>query len=222
MTVVQPHLPLQLRYGTISVPSTFSPAQRPIYIHPVAALTRKTELDALPLISAAVVKVASLHPNDRILIHTVSYKLTTHLQSHLDSTGFALRTLSYKSASEKQRCIDRYLTTPASILLAPSLDRGIDLPQDDCRVIIVCKVPFPNLGDKQISARMYTPGGRTWYAVRTIRSLVQMTGRGMRSETDSCESYILDKSFIDQIWRRHRHLLPKWWADALVWDRGIL
>jgi len=221
MTVVQKKS-LTLRYGAVSVPSTFEPAKRPIYVHPIASLTRKNEADALPLISAAVVKVALKHPDDKILVHTVSYKLTAHLLKSLDQEGQSLRTVSYHSASEKQRAIDRYILQPKSILLAPSLDRGIDLPDDDCRVIIVCKVPFPNLADKQISARLHSRGGQAWYSVRTVRSLIQMTGRGMRHADDYCESYILDKSFLDQIWRRHRNLLPKWWVEALVWDRGIL
>lgn len=214
--------PLTLRYGSITVPSSFPIDRRPIYIHPIASLTRKNEENALPLISQAVARVVAKHPDDRILVHTVSYKLTTAIQKYLDNEGHALRVVSYHSAAEKQRAIDTYLCQSTSVLLAPSLDRGIDLPEDDCRVIIVCKVPFPNLGDKQISARIHSRGGNTWYAVRTIRSLVQMTGRGMRSESDYCESYILDKSFLDQIWRRNRHLIPQWWADALVWNRGIL
>jgi ATP-dependent DNA helicase DinG len=222
MTVLQPKKDLTLRYGAITVPSTFDPARRPIYVHPIASLTRKNESDALPLISQAVVKVAVKHPNDKILVHTVSYKLTASILKALDQEGQSLRTISYTSASEKQRAIDRYLYQPSAILLAPSLDRGIDLPDDDCRCIVVCKVPFPNLADKQISARLHTRGGQAWYSVRTVRSLIQMTGRGMRHDQDYCESYILDKSFIDQIWRRHRNLLPKWWTDALVWNRGIL
>jgi len=222
MTVVQSKKDLRLRYGTITVPSTFDPSRRPIYVHPIASLTRKNESDALPLISQAVVKVAVKHPDDKILVHTVSYKLTDHLLKVLNKEGFAKRAISYHSAAEKQRAIDRYIFGDASILLAPSLDRGIDLPDDDCRVIVVCKVPFPNLADKQISARLHTRGGQSWYSVRTVRSLIQMTGRGMRHDQDYCESYILDKSFVDQIWRRHRNLLPKWWTDALVWNRGIL
>jgi ATP-dependent DNA helicase DinG len=209
-------------WGGVSVPSTFDPARRPIYVHPIVAVTRKNEEHARPLISQAVEKVASLHPNDRILVHTVSYSLNAYVEDQLRQTDQLFRIVTYHTAGEKQRAIDRYIHTPASILLAPSLDRGIDLPDDDCRVIVVCKVPFPSLGDKQISARIHSKGGNVWYAVRTIRSLVQMTGRGMRSSDDFCESYILDKSFLENIWRRHRNLIPKWWADALVWNRGVL
>jgi Rad3-related DNA helicase len=44
----------------------------------------------------------------------------------------------------------------------------------------------------------------------------------MRSADDYCESYILDKNFLDNVWRRNRNLIPQWWADALVWNRGVL
>lgn len=206
----------------ISVPSTFDPARRPIYVHPIVAMTRKTENEARPLIAQAIGKVAAKHPDVKILVHTVSYALNRFVEDTLRQSDQLYRIISYNSATEKQRAIDRYLNTPGAIFLAPSLDRGIDLPEDDCRVIVVCKVPFPSLGDKQVSARMHSRGGQSWYSVKTVRSLIQMTGRGMRSSNDYCESYILDKMFLDSIWRRHRNLLPKWWTDALVWNRGTL
>lgn len=211
-----------MRWSGVSIPSTFPTSRRPIYIYPVAKMSRKEADSAQPLMGQAILKVASLHPNDKILVHTVSYALNKVIETYLDNSEHYLRSITYHSAGEKQKAIDRYLYTPASILLAPSLDRGIDLPGDDCRVIVVCKVPFPSLGDKQISTRLYSKGGQNWYAVRTIRSLVQMTGRGMRSADDFCESYILDSQFIEMVWRKNKHLLPSWWRDALVWDKGVL
>jgi len=181
-------------------------------------MSRKNEEHARPLLADALTKVIDLHPDSRILVHTVSYSLNNFLASSVPKR----RLVTYHSTSEKQRAIDTYLSKPGGVFLAPSLDRGIDLPNDDCRVIVVCKIPFPNLGDKQVSARLYSKGGRQWYAVGTIRSLVQMTGRGMRSTDDYCESYLLDKNFLDLVWHRHRNLLPKWWTDALVWNKGNL
>lgn len=214
--------PLTHSWAGISVPSTFDAARRPIYIHPIAAMSKRNEDEARPLIAQAIQKVVAKHPNDRILVHTVSYSLNTFVEDTLRQGDSLFRVVTYHSSAEKQRAIDTYLATDSAIFLAPSLDRGIDLPHDDCRVIVVCKVPFPSLGDKQVSARLHSKGGQQWYSVRTIRSLVQMTGRGMRSADDYCESYILDKNFLENIWRRHRHLLPKWWQEALVWNRGIL
>lgn len=221
MTLTPPQT-LVHSWASISVPSTFDPSRRPIYVHPIASMTRKEEDYARPLICQAVQKVVAKHPKDRILIHTVSYKLNKFVEDTLRQGDELFRVVSYNTSGEKQRAIDRYLAQENSILLAPSLDRGIDLPGDDCRVIVVLKIPFPSLGDKQISARMHSKGGQSWYAVKTIRSLIQMTGRGMRSQDDFVESYILDKMFLESIWRRHKNLLPKWWADALVWNRGTL
>ena len=201
-----------MRYSSISVPSTFPPSRRPIHIHPIAEMTKKHKDTAWPKVASALDQVIGRHPQDRILVHTVSYDLNRYLLSALTGPS---RLVSYNTSSEKQRAIDRYIYTPASVLLAPSLDRGIDLPGDDCRVIVVCKIPFPNLGDKQVSARLHSPGGQLWYNVRTVRSLVQMTGRGMRSENDQCDSYILDASFMTSIWRKSRNLLPEWWRDAV-------
>ena len=160
------------------------------------------------------------NPESRILVHTVSYALTKYLKDQIASE----RVISYTNPRERQRALDLYLGTERSVLFAPSLERGIDLAEDDCRAIIVCKVPFPNLGDAQVKARVYGDRrhGQLWYAVQTVRSLVQMTGRGMRSQDDYCESYILDSMFTNNVWRNDRSLIPAWWAEALVWDRGRL
>lgn len=209
-------------WGGVTVPSTFDPTRRPIYVHPIAVMSRKNEDHARPLIADAIEQVVAKHPDSKILIHTVSYALNRYIEDRLRQGNSLFRIVTYNSAAEKQRAIDRYLFQEASVFLAPSLDRGIDLPGDNCRVIVVCKVPFPSLGDKQVSARLHSKGGNQWYAVRTIRSLVQMTGRGMRSSDDYCESYILDKAFLDNVWHRNRNLIPKWWAEALVWNRGAI
>jgi Rad3-related DNA helicase len=212
-----------MNWSGVAIPSTFPIARRPIYIYPVASMSRKEADVSQPLMAAAILKVLDLHPDSKILVHTVSYALNKAIEDHLLASIHWQRIITYRSAGEKQKAIDRYLYGDATVLLAPSLDRGIDLPDDNCRVIIVCKVPFPNLGDKQIQTRTYsTKGGQNWYSVRTIRSLVQMTGRGMRHEDDMCESYILDSQFIKMVWQKNKHLLPQWWKDALVWDRGVL
>lgn len=207
-----------MTYSSIAIPSTFPPASRPIYLYPTAPMSRKNESTSIPLITTAIEKILTLQKG-RTLIHTVSYDLTRYLNTHL---SIPRSLYSYTTSADKERAISLYLGDPDGVLLAPSLDRGIDLPEDHCRHIIVPKIPFPNLGDKQISARLHSPGGSLWYAVKTIRTLVQMTGRGMRSEDDQCNSYILDQAFVDNIWARSKHLLPTWWREALVWDAGRL
>lgn len=204
-----------MNYATVSIPSAFPIENRPVVIHNVAAMSRKNKDTAYPAIASGVATILSRHPQHRILVHTVSYDLNRYLVDSLRSSVHFGRIVTYNQAQDKSRAVENYLRKDNAALFAPSLDRGIDLPGDDCRVIIVCKIPFPSLGDKQISTKLYRKGGQLWYSVKTVRSLVQMTGRGMRSESDSCTSYILDSQFIEQIWRRNKHLLPQWWKDAV-------
>lgn len=204
-------------YSSVKVPSSFSPQSRPTYLYPIADVTHKNKQSAYPILLNGVQAIIDRNPASRVLVHTTTYELTKELEKGLGSK----RVVSYTNANERQRAIDLYLSISNAVLLAPSLDRGIDLPGDDCRAIIVCKVPYPNLGDKQISARLHQQNGQLWYSVQTVRTIIQMTGRGMRSIDDYCESYILDKQFIE-LWRKNKSLFPTWWSEALVWDAGRL
>ena len=209
-------------YSFVKVPSQFDPSRRPIYIQQVAAFTHKNKEVAYPLISNAVFNVAQRHGGDRVLVHSVSYEFTNYLYNYLTTQDITNRGryIAYANAEGRQKALDKYLAQHNGCLIAPSLDRGIDLPGDDCRAIVVAKIPYPNLGDKQVSARLHSPNGQLWYTVQAVRSLVQMTGRGMRSKEDYCESYILDEQFMSSIWRKSRSLIPQWWADAVRMDVG--
>ncbi len=112
------------------------------------------------------------------------------------------RAITYRSAKDREKALEDFRKSPNGILIAPSFERGIDLSDDQCRVVVVAKVPFPYLGDKQINKRLYSRGGQGWYSMQTIRSLVQMTGRAMRHEDDHCEIYIIDRQFMQSVWKR--------------------
>ena len=141
----------------------------------------------------------------------MSYALAQFL-----ADGLGPRAITYTSGKDREGALSRFLESNNGVLLAPSFERGIDLPYNDCRVVIVAKVPFPNLADKQVKSRLYSRGGQGWYSMQTVRALVQMTGRAMRHEDDSCEIYIIDRQFVSNIWKKKKHLLPEWWKEALV------
>jgi Rad3-related DNA helicase len=197
-------------WAFVEVPSVFPVENRPLYVEPVANMTAKTKETAWPAALKRIKEIASWH-DERILVHTVSYALAEFLAGSL-----APRAITYRSAKDREQALEDFLASDNGILLAPSFERGIDLPYDTCRVVIVAKVPFPNLADKQVKKRLYSRGGQGWYAMQTVRALIQMTGRAMRHEDDTAEVYIIDRQFVDNIWKKKKHLLPKWWTDALV------
>lgn len=200
------------KYGFVDVPSSFPVESRPIYVSGVADMTYKNKETAWPQMVEGVKAVMRRHPDVRILVHTVSYGLARYLHEHLADAGRPL--VTYTSSREKAEALVKYRKRSNSVMLASSMDRGIDLPHDLCRVQIVAKIPFPHVADKRINARMYSPGGMAWYRLQAIRTLIQMCGRGMRSEDDWCKTYILDDQFLTNLWKSD-HLFPQYWKDAL-------
>lgn len=203
----------------VSMPSTFPVERRPIFPICTTFVNNKTKDEAYPELSHNIDEILKVHDDVRVLIHTVSYDLGNYLYDDLLHSDHRNRVYTYRSPQDRERTLNRYLADPRGVVLAPSFDRGVDLHQDDCRVIIIPKVPFGNLGDKQIKTRMYSTGraGRIWYVRQAIRTIVQMTGRGMRSADDECTTYILDKEFL-RLYAENRRLFPDWWKEAIVWD----
>lgn len=206
-------------WTVVEVPSSFPVLQRPIIPRLVANVIAKNMKEATPILISEIAEILEDHPEERVLIHSVSYYLTKDLYFELKHLGFGDRLATYFNSLDRQNALNQYLSIPNGVLVAPSFDRGVDLPADDCRIIVVAKIPYLSMGDKQVTSRLYGTGkaGRLWYAIQAIRSICQMTGRGMRSAEDSCRTYILDKQF-SKLYNENRRLFPQWWSDAIVWD----
>jgi ATP-dependent DNA helicase DinG len=156
------------------------------------------------------------HEGESMLVHTVSYGLMKEVVAGLRRKGVQ-GVISYETSGDRELALRRF-KDERGVLVAPSMDRGVDLPDDLCRVVVVAKMPFAYLGDRQVSERMRLPGGQTWYDIATTRTLVQMTGRGVRHENDWCVTYILDKQFQRYWGKQGRRLLPGWWRDSIKGD----
>ena len=195
----------------VSAPMSFPVENRPIHLALVADMKRSNINEGARDAAYAIQSICEAHEGERVLIHAVSYDLTRLLASHINTKRTVLY---YTSARERAKVLAQFRSTPNAMLIAPSLDRGVDLAGDECRVIVIAKVPFPNLGDKQVSSKLHAERGQEWYATETIRTIVQMTGRGVRSDTDHATTYILDSQFR-RVWQQHKQSFPKWWRDAV-------
>jgi len=199
----------------IKVPSSFPIQHRPVVNMAIAANTYKNKDTAQPLIARNIVSLARKHAGERVLVHSVSYEFTRFVVEELEAAGLDYPIITYDHGTKRQAALELYTQTPGAVAVAPSWDRGVDLPGDLCRVQIIAKVPFPRLGDKLVSAKMHGPGGAAWYVQETIRTLVQMVGRGCRSSDDWCWTYILDESFM-RILRENNRFLPEFFRLALT------
>jgi Rad3-related DNA helicase len=193
----------------IEIPSTFPAENRRIIIHPVANITHKTiEIEAPKLIQN-IEHIISLHPNEKGLIHSVSYKLADLIKP------ISPRIVVH-NGQNRQEVLESFQQSPKPlILLSPSMERGVNLPEDQCRFVIWAKCPYESLADKMVSSRLYgSPIGPYWYKSLAAQTIIQGSGRGIRSESDTCTIYLLDAQ-IDKLISEHPNLFPAWWRESL-------
>ena len=209
--------PWRRTWAEVDLPSPFPVVNRPIHLLGVAPVVRANPA-APAALAAALPAILERHRGDRVLVHTVSFKLQQELERRLPPSP---RYVWYRDAAGRADALRKYLGASGAVLFAPSLERGVDLPDDACRAVVVCKVPYPDLSDAQVAARAAGAGGWTWYRRQALRSLVQMTGRGVRHEADACATYVLD-SQADKVIAQGRRELPRWWLEALIQGEGVL
>lgn len=200
------------KYDYIQMPSPFPKEHRPVLYEPCADVTNRYMDTALPMLAKAVQKILDKHPDDHILIHTVSYKIRDYLMKKVASKRFVTH-----STSDRTTVLENFKKSQKPlVLLSPSMDRGVDLPEEECRVVVIAKMPYPDLGDNQITRRVHaSKDGDNWYAHKTVSKIIQMSGRAVRSEADYATTYIIDSQF-KRIYDEHRDMFPRWWLEALV------
>ena len=216
-------LPIHLECKRLGIPmdevdyrcllSTFPIERRPIHIEAVANLTGKTMDEETPKLVSRIKEIMDDHPNVKGLIHGVSYKLSHAIADKLNSPRILIH-----DSSNRQDVLTRFQeSTEPYVLLSPSMERGVSFEMDLCRFVIVAKAPFLYLGDKIVAARVYGSRlGNEWYAATMLLTVLQMTGRAMRSADDFCETWILDSQF-KRVYEKKPMYLPQWWRSSVCW-----
>jgi len=186
----------------ISIPSPFPPENHPIMAFPIAKMSASTIDQDLPKLAEAVRSILAQHPNEKGIIHCHTFKIAKYLQQHVKSP----RILIHGSEDRIQK-LQEHMTSPKpTVLLSPSMQEGVDLKGDLSRFQIICKVPYPYLGDKIVKKRMHR--WTWWYPLQTAKTVVQALGRSIRSSDDHAVSYILDADW-HRFYDKHSELFPE-------------
>ena len=82
----------------------------------------------------------------------------------------------------------------------------MDLKDELARFQIVLKLPYLPLGSKRIETLFKLDPD--WYENKMLSCLVQACGRGIRTEEDHCDTYILDGT-IKFVLMKCKHKLPQ-------------
>ena len=196
----------------IRVASEFPPENRPIYLRPVARMTRHHLEKDLPKLMKEIVDLFEAHPNDKGLIHAHSYKIAGYIAQHLPRP-YQKRLVTHYSSDGRDAALDKHTRSrEPTVLLTPSMTEGIDLADDLSRWQVICKIPYPYLGDPQVKRRKELDA--PWYDWRTCLTVVQAYGRSVRSADDFAVTYVLDADFPTFL-KRQRKRLPGWFLEAV-------
>ncbi|HEX7023085.1 MAG TPA: helicase C-terminal domain-containing protein, partial [Trueperaceae bacterium] len=196
----------------IQVPSEFPPKNRPIHLRPVARLTRHQQARDLPKLVAEIAELFDTHPEDKGLIHAHSYRIAAYIAENLPARHRG-RLVVHQDAGERERALELHKGSPLpTVLLTPSMTEGVDLPGDLSRWQVICKIPYPYLGDPQVARRSALDPA--WYDWRTCLTVVQAYGRSVRAADDFADTYILDADFPAFL-RRQRGRFPAWFVEAV-------
>jgi len=198
--------------AVIRVASTFPPERRPLVLRPVARLTRHHQARELPRLIDEVAAIMEDHETEKGVIHTHAYRIASAVYDGLPE-HLRRRIVTHVSSDGRQAALEEHLTRPEpTVLLTPSMTEGLDLVDDLARWQVICKLPYPYLGDAQVAARRARDPG--WYAWRTSLTLVQAYGRAVRSRDDHAVTYLLDAD-APAFLARERERLPAWFVEAV-------
>mgnify|MGYP001564130100 FL=1 len=127
----------------IDLKSEFDPKRRPVYYLPAVRMTHKTKATAWPVMVKALDKRLEKHKSRQVLVHTVSTDLAQYVYKNSKHQS---RMIVYGNGVGREDALKAFIESKTPrVLVAQSMDRGVDLFDDLFSVILVLKVPYLNL-----------------------------------------------------------------------------
>jgi len=193
----------------ISFPSPFPIENRPILYNPIGSMSSKSIDQTLPRMVQGIKMILNEHAKEKGIIHCHSYKVANYIKKNIRSR----RLLIHDSTNRDEVLAKHIASNGNTVLLSPSMTEGVDLKDDCSRFQILCKVPYPYLGDKLVKKRMHK--WKWWYPLQTAKTIVQAVGRSVRHKEDFAVTYILDGDW-DRFYSRNKKFFPEEFKKSIV------
>jgi len=193
----------------LSFSSPFPTENRPILVNPVGSMSSRNIQQTLPKMAQAVKMILDEHKSEKGIIHCHSYKVANYLKKNIRS-----RRLIIHDSTNRDEMLEKHIkSTGNTVLLSPSMTEGVDLKDDCSRFQILCKVPYPYLGDKLVKKRMHK--WKWWYPLQTSKTVVQSVGRSIRHKDDFAVTYILDADW-ERFYSRNKRFFPEDFKKSII------
>ncbi len=193
----------------ISLPTPFPAENRPVITVSMGRMVQAEIDSTLPKLVKGIKQILEEHKGEKGIIHAHSYKIANYIKRNMRDK----RILSHDSTNREEVLKKHMRGSEPTVLLSPSMTEGVDLVDDASRFQIICKIPYPYLGDKLVKKRMNK--WKWWYSLQTTKTIVQSVGRSIRSEKDFAVTYILDSDF-SKFYYRNTYLFPESFRESMV------
>jgi Rad3-related DNA helicase len=193
--------------------SEFPPENRRIIYRNHGSMSKTWKQPGLPQMLQECSLILRNRPEERGIIHCHSRDLQQTVSQYL-AKEFGRRILTHGSGADRDSGIKRLKESRNGVLCSVAMTEGLDLRDDEARFCIFAKIPWPNLSDPYIAERRKR--SQEWYENMTVLSIIQGSGRVVRSLTDHADTFIFDSSFERLLPR-----FPTWWRAAIVTDSTV-
>ena len=195
---------------SIKEDSPFPPENRPTIYSPAGSMSFKNIDKTLPIMSKSIDSILDHHKDEKGIIHTHSIKIAKNIIQNVNRKFKKRILIAY--GEDRDKMLKKHISSKEpTVLLSPSMSEGVDLKGNLSKFQIICKVPFPYLGDKVVKKKMTK--WNWWYDVSTVRTIIQSIGRSVRSRDDTAITYILDSDW-QRLYRKSKSMLPKGFEES--------
>ena len=190
------------------IPSPFPVENHPIIYAGVGSMGNNEIESTLPKLVDAVKEILKAHKDEKGIIHCGSYKIAWYIKKNIKSSRLLIH-----DSSDREEVLRKHMSSKdPTVLLSPSMTEGVDLKDDLSRFQVICKIPFPYLGDKLVRKKMSK--WEWWYDLQTAKTLIQSVGRSVRNENDKAVTYILD-SIWERFYGKNKRIFPENFKKSL-------
>lgn len=188
---------------TISIKeeSPFPVKNRPIIYCPAGSMSYRNIDKTLPIMIKMIESILENHKDEKGIIHTHSTKIAKYIKNNIKS-----KRLLVAFGENREKILNKHIKSKTpTVLISPSMSEGVDLKGSLSNFQVLCKIPFPYLGDKVVKKKMSK--WDWWYNTQTVRTIIQSIGRSIRSESDIAVTYIVDRDW-ERVKKSSSYMFP--------------
>ncbi len=192
-------------YEYIEIDNPTPVENRPILYKPYPLnVNRNTDLNVFANWLKDILKP---YPNKATIVH-VTYEWGKQLKKLFPGS-------MNNTPENKQSALKRFKKR-GGLWFAAGCDKGIDLPDDMCRLNITLRLPRANLQNDRVRKRISLPEGERWFDLETLNKTQQQIGRSTRHIKDYSINIIADPQFKALV-TKYRDELPKSFLKGIQW-----